>query len=115
MKRQPIITRSGSHSEYCKCEQCAGNSPRGDIRCACFIPGGIQCNLPMYHAGTHVYDPPSPFSEYLPNTPQLVWNGTGNPNNADNWERPPVSDGFTDQRDEDAADQEYCERAAGRV
>jgi hypothetical protein len=26
----------------------------------------------------------------------------------------PVSDGWTDQRDEDAADQEYCDRAAGR-
>lgn len=26
----------------------------------------------------------------------------------------PVSDGFTDQRDEDEADQEYCERVALR-
>lgn len=26
----------------------------------------------------------------------------------------PISDGFTDQRDEDEADQEYCDRAAGR-
>ena len=29
-------------------------------------------------------------------------------------ENAPISDGFTDQRDEDEADQEYCDRAAGR-
>jgi hypothetical protein len=34
---------------------------------------------------------------------------------ADRHEHAPVSDGFTDQRDEDQADQEYCDRAAGRV
>ena len=34
---------------------------------------------------------------------------------ADRHEDAPVSDGFTDQRDEDQADQEYCDRAAGRV
>ncbi len=28
---------------------------------------------------------------------------------------PPISDGFTDQRDEEEAYQEYCDRAAGRA
>ena len=36
------------------------------VRCACFIPGGIQCRLAMYHTGEHVYEPAAPFSEYLP-------------------------------------------------
>ena len=65
MKTQPIKMRDGQHSEYCECEQCAGNRPRGEIRCACFIPGGIQCTLPMYHAGIHVYEPAMPFSTHL--------------------------------------------------
>jgi hypothetical protein len=64
MKTKPIIMRDESHSEYCKCEVCAGNAPRGEIRCACFIPGGIQCVKPMYHIGAHVYDPVTPFSTY---------------------------------------------------
>ncbi len=37
----------------------------GEVRCACFIPGGIQCVLPMYHDGAHVYEPYMPFSTHL--------------------------------------------------
>ena len=46
------------------CESC--NAPLIDdlVRCASFIPFGIQCTLPMYHNGDHVYDPPQPFSVY---------------------------------------------------
>ena len=35
------------------------------VRCACFIAGGIQCNLPMYHDGQHVYEPVTAFSKYV--------------------------------------------------
>ena len=34
---------------------------------------------------------------------------------ADQHQSAPISDGFTDQRDEDEADQEHCDRAAGRA
>ena len=40
------------------------NPPK--VRCACFIPGGIQCKKAMYHDGEHLYEPVVPFSEYVP-------------------------------------------------
>jgi hypothetical protein len=43
-----------------------GRAPGPVVRCACFIPGGIQCRLAMYHTGGCVYEPAAPFSEYLP-------------------------------------------------
>lgn len=68
----PIVMRDGSHSEYCLCSQCSGNRPRGKVRCACFIPGGIQCVLPMNHAEAHCYEPFMPFSTHLPATRENV-------------------------------------------
>ena len=65
MKTESIKMKDGQHSQYCKCEQCSGNAPRGEIRCACFIPGGVQCVLPMYHAEEHAYEPYTPFSTHL--------------------------------------------------
>jgi len=35
------------------------------IRCACFIPGGIQCIREMYHVGKCVYEPYQPFSTHV--------------------------------------------------
>ncbi len=35
------------------------------VRCACIIPGGIQCVLEMYHTGDHRYEPVAPFSTHL--------------------------------------------------
>lgn len=35
------------------------------VRCACFIPGGIQCIRPMYHDGEHVYEPYAAFSTHI--------------------------------------------------
>jgi hypothetical protein len=37
-------------------------APTTQTRCACFIPGGIQCTLPMYHHEACVYAPYQPFS-----------------------------------------------------
>lgn len=62
----PIITKSGEHSHYCKCDQCSGNVKRGPVRCAAFIPGGIQCSQPMYHLGSCQFDHEIPFSTHLP-------------------------------------------------
>jgi hypothetical protein len=35
------------------------------VRCASFIPGGIQCTLQMYHTDAHVYEPYKSFSTHL--------------------------------------------------
>ncbi len=35
------------------------------IRCAAFKPGSIQCHLPMYHDGKHIFEPATPFSIYV--------------------------------------------------
>jgi hypothetical protein len=66
VKTSPFIMKNGDHSEYCKCEQCSGNAPRGEIRCAATIPGGSQCVKPMYHLGKCAFEPAMPFSTHLP-------------------------------------------------
>ncbi len=61
----PIVNKFGDHSPLCKCVQCTGNAPKV-VRCAAFIPGGIQCNQEMYHAGSCTFEPVIPFSTHLP-------------------------------------------------
>jgi hypothetical protein len=60
----PIVMKNGSHSEYCKCNECSGNAPLV-VRCASFLPGGVQCIRPMYHVDDCLYMPAMPFSTHI--------------------------------------------------
>ena len=47
-------------------ELARANADTKHVRCAAFIPGGLQCIQPMYHAGDCRFEPYLPFSVYLP-------------------------------------------------